>query len=62
MNRYFNLFNSKEEQKAWEKSMKEENENFKVCIRMTAFQLKQMLPFVDIGSYKFATVWTQSKY
>lgn len=26
MNRYFNLFNSKEEQKAWEKSMKEENE------------------------------------
>lgn len=54
MNRYFNLFNSKEEQKAWEKSMKEENENFRVCIRMTAF--------VDIGNYKFATVWTQSKY
>lgn len=58
MARYYQMFETKEERTAWEKDRKEKDPKFRVCMRMTAKQLKKDLPFVDIGKFKYATIWT----
>lgn len=55
--RYYQMFRTKDEQKAWEKEMAEKNENFKVCMRMTAKQLKSDLPHINTEGFTTATVW-----
>lgn len=58
MARYYQMFETQEERKTWEKAQKDKDEKFRVCMRMTAKQLKKDLPFIDIGNYKYATIWT----
>lgn len=58
MARWYNMFHSVDERKQWEQEMKLKDIKFRVCMRMTAKQLKKDLPFVDIADYKYATIWT----
>ena len=58
MARWYQMFSTQEERKAWEKERKEKDQKFRVCMRMTAKQLKKDLPFVQIDGYKYATIWT----
>ena len=58
MARYFQMFRTQEERKAWETEQKKKDTKFRVCMRMTAEQLKKELMFVEIGDYKYATIWT----
>ena len=57
--RYYQLFKDKKEQKEWETKKKAEGAGFKVCMRMTAKQLKEDLPFVNIDGYTAATIWRE---
>ena len=57
--RYYQLFKDKKEQAEWEAQKKAENAGFKVCMRMTAKQLKDDLPFVNIEGYTVATIWRE---
>lgn len=58
MTRFYQMFKTQEERKAWETEQKKKDAKFRVCMRMTAKQLKKDLPFVDIGDYKFASIYT----
>lgn len=58
MARYYQMFRTKEERKMWETEQKKEDTKFRVCMRMTAKQLKKDLPFVETEDYKYATIWT----
>ena len=58
MSRFYQMFKTQADRKAWEAEQKKKDSNFRVCMRMTAKQLKEDLPFVEIGEYKFVTIWT----
>ena len=58
MARWYQMFGTQEERKSWEKEQKEKDQKFRVCMRMTAKQLKKDLPFVQIDGYKYAIIWT----
>ena len=58
MARYYQMFETKEERTAWEKKEKDKNPKFKVCMRMTARELKEDMPFVDITNFKYVTIWS----
>lgn len=59
MARYYRVFKTKEELKAWETEKKKKDPKFRVCMRMTAKQLqKYFLPYVIIEDYKYAIIWT----
>ena len=58
MARYYQMFATKEERTSWENKRKDEDKKFRVCMRMTAIQLKKDLPFINIDGYKYATIWT----
>lgn len=57
MARWYQMFATKEEREAWE-AEKKKQPGFRVCMRMTAKQLKKDLPFVDITGFNYATIWT----
>ena len=43
MARYYQMFRTQEERKAWETEQKKKDTKFRVCMRMTAEQLKKDL-------------------
>ena len=59
MARYYQMFKTQGERKAWEIEQKKRDTKFRACMRMTAKQLKKDLPFVEIEDYKYATIWTK---
>lgn len=58
MARFYQMFKTQADRKAWETEQKKKDAKFRVCMRMTTKQLKEELPFVEIGDYKYATIWT----
>lgn len=61
--RLYKCFTTKQEQKAWEKLQKDDSENFRVCMRMTAKQLEEDMCMQKgtLDAFHFATVYTYDK-
>ena len=56
--RYYQMFKTQEECRAWEKEMALKNREFRVCMRMTAKQIEKELGFVNKSGYTIATIYT----
>ena len=54
MSRYYQLFKTKDERDKWER----EHSQYRICMRMTAQELKEELPSIDIADFEFCTIWT----
>ena len=59
MARWWKAFETKEERAAWEKAEKQDDPNFKVCMRMTVAQLEKDLhmPAGRLAPMKYATIY-----